>query len=109
MQQEQTVISEALSEIDERKTVRVIDMLNALLTAVEDIDKYVDRIEFNADSFEITSSDGDGTLYIGVYRPSEIDENIQKLKEIIAELTLSQAVPNMTLMETGIDIEKDGE
>jgi hypothetical protein len=109
MQQEQTAISEALSEIDERKTVRVIDMLNALLTAVEDIDKYVDRIEFNADSFEIYSGDGDGTLYIGVYRPNEIDENIQKLKEIIAELTLSQAVPNMTLMETGIDLEKDDE
>lgn len=109
MQQEQTAISEALSEIDERKTVRVIDMLNAMLTAVEDIDKYVDRIEFNADSFEITASDSDGSVYIEVYRPNQIDENIQKLKEIIAELTLSQAVPNMTLMETGIDIEKDGE
>jgi hypothetical protein len=102
MTPEQTLISEALAEIDERKTVRVIDMLNALLTAVEDIDKDVDRIEFNADSFEIASGDGDGTLYIGVYRPSEIDENIQKLKEIIAELTLSPVVPNMSLMETEI-------
>ncbi len=102
MTPEQTLISEALAEIDERKTVRVIDMLNALLAAVEDIDKDVDRIEFNADSFEITSNDGDGTLYIGVYRPNEIDENIQKLKEIIAELTLSPVVPNMSLMETEI-------
>ena len=102
MTPEQTLISEALAEIDEIKTVRVIDMLNALLTAVEDVSKYVDRIEFNADSFEITSSDGDGTMYIGVYRPSEIDENIQKLKEIIAELTLSPVVPNMSLMETEI-------
>ena len=73
-------------------------MLNAGLTAVEDIEKYVERIECNADSFEIYSCDGDGTLYIGVYRPSEIDENIQKLKEIIAELTLSPVVPNMSLM-----------
>ena len=109
MKHEQTLISEALAEIDKRKIVRVIDMLEALLTSVENIDTYVDRIEFNADSFEITSSDGDGSLYIGVYRPSEIDENIQKLKELISELMLSPVVPNMSLMETGIDLEKDGE
>jgi len=109
MKHEQTLISEALAEIDERKTVRVIDMLNALLTAVEDIDKSVDRIEFNADSFEITASDSDGSVYIEVYRPDEIDDNIQKLKELISELMLSPVVPNMSLMETGIDLEKDGE
>lgn len=102
MTPEQTLISEALAEIDERKTVRVIDMLNALLTAVEDIDKDVDRIEFNADSFEITARDGDGSVYIEVYRPDEINENIQKVKAIIAELTLSPVVPNMSLMETEI-------
>ena len=105
MTPEHTLISEALAEIDNVRVVQVASILEAMFEAVDEVSKNIDRIEFTMDSIEITAVDGDQSVYASMYKPDELESNIDRLTDLIKELIRHRSISDLTI---ATDILKEG-
>ena len=105
MQQEHTLITRALGDLDNVRVVQVASILEAMFEAVDEVSKHIDRIEMSMDSIEVSVDDGDQSLYVSVYKPDEINENLELLTDFIKELTQQRSISDLTI---STDILKKG-
>lgn len=76
----------ALQEIDSQKEYDLITYVESINRVIDQLESAVNKIEFTVEEASLQSDDRDTTAYIGVYRPSNVDGNLTRARQMVAEL-----------------------